>query len=245
MNRAYLKAVILSLAATGWNCTALAEEWGYTGETGPAKWSELDAKYLMCSMGRNQSPIDLSDFVESDLKSLELDYKSEVSDIVNNGHTVQVNYGAGSSLALNGHAFELKQFHFHSPSENHINGEAFPMEAHLVHADENGNLAVVAVMFKEDEPNPLLTELWRVMPTQAETKALPSGLSIEQMLPSDRDYYRFNGSLTTPPCSEGVFWMVLKQPATASKAQVEQFSKTIGFSNNRPLRSVYARPVLQ
>lgn len=246
MRRICLNSVILSLIATAGAGTASAEEWSYKGETGPDKWSELDAKYAMCSMGRNQSPIDLGGFVEADLEPLVLDYKSQAAGIVNNGHTVQVNYTSGSTLAVDGHTFELKQFHFHSPSENHINGESFPMEAHLVHADEDGNLAVVAVMFEERDPNPLLTELWKALPAQAETENdLPEGLSVEQMLPSDSDYFRFNGSLTTPPCSEGVWWLVLKQPATASKAQVEQFSKTIGFANNRPIRSVYARPVLR
>lgn len=239
-------SAILGMFALGWTCTVLAEPWSYTGETGPDRWSDLDAEYAMCGMGRNQSPIDLAGAVEADLTPLEFDYRSEAADIVNNGHTVQVNYAAGSILTVDGHAFELKQFHFHSPSENHIQDESFTLEAHLVHADMEGNLAVVAVMFEEDEPNPLLSELWQAIPAEVEAKnALPSGLSVEQMLPSDRDYYRFNGSLTTPPCSEGVWWLVLKEAATVSKAQVEQFSQTLGFANNRPIQPVNARPVLQ
>lgn len=241
-----LKTAMFAVIVAGWSGAVLAESWGYSGERGPDKWSDLDDEYVMCGMGHNQSPIDLTDFVEADLESLSLAYQSEATDIINNGHTVQVNYAAGSTLTVDGHSFELQQFHFHSPSENHITGQAFSLEAHLVHADENGNLAVVAVMFEEDQPNALLTELWQVMPDSVDDEnALPAGLNVEQMLPSEHDYYRFNGSLTTPPCSEGVWWLVLKETATVSKAQVEQFSETLGFANNRPIQPANARPVLQ
>jgi carbonic anhydrase len=145
-----------------------------------------------------------------------------------------------------GRTFELKQFHFHSPSENTINGKHFPLEAHLVHADKDGNLAVVAVMFREGAANALLAKLWEKMPGKAGDKnALRAGVGVSQMLPAERDYYRFNGLLTTPPCSEGVWWLVIKKMATASKAQVEQFSRVIGHPNNRPVQPVNARVVLK
>jgi carbonic anhydrase len=225
--------------------TALAQHWGYDGEAGPQNWGK-DAKYALCASGKNQSPIDLKGFVEADLKALKLDYKAGVADVVNNGHTVQINYAPGSSLTVDGGAFELKQFHFHSPSENKINGKQFPLEGHLVHADKDGNLAVVAVMFQNGDANALLTKLWEKLPSKAgEKSALPTGLSVMQLLPKERDYYRFNGSLTTPPCSEGVRWFVMKKPATASKTQVEQFSKTLGFANNRPVQPTNARTVLR
>jgi carbonic anhydrase len=234
------------LVAAALASPAFAQHWSYTGEAGPDNWSKVDGKNIMCALGRNQSPIDLADFVEADLKPLKIDYKAGAAEVINNGHTVQVNYAPGSTLTVDGRAFELKQFHFHAPSENRINGKPFPMEGHLVHADKDGNLAVVAVMFEAGAANAVLEKAWAAMPAQAGGKAsLPAGLNVMQMMPADKDYYRFNGSLTTPPCSEGVRWLVLKKPATVSKAQVDQFSKTLGFANNRPIQPVNARPVLQ
>ncbi len=246
MSKVGSTAPLMAALAMAWSGTAFAQHWGYAGEAGPENWSKIDPKFAMCGIGRNQSPIDLRGFVESDLKPLKFAYKAGAADIVNNGHTVQIDYAAGSSLTVDGRTFELKQFHFHAPSENRIGGKQFPLEGHLVHADKDGNLAVVAVMFQEGAANPLLAKLWEKLPPKAGDKsALPAGLSVSQLLPADRDYYRFNGSLTTPPCSEGVWWLVLKKPASASKAQVAQFSKTVGFSNNRPVQPVNARPVLR
>lgn len=246
MNTGRRQLVIVAAVTLGWTGISAAEHWGYSGEAGPENWARIDAKYTTCAAGRNQSPIDLANLVEAELKPLKLDYKAGAAEIVNNGHTVQVNYAAGSTLMVDGRSFELKQFHFHAPSENKIKGRQFPLEGHLVHADKDGNLAVVAVMFAEGAANPLLAKLWPSMPVKAGGKAsLPTGLDVAPMLPGNHDYYRFNGSLTTPPCSEGVWWLVLKNPVTVSKAQVEQFSKTLGFANNRPVQPVYARPVLQ
>jgi carbonic anhydrase len=239
-----LKALVCTLGLAA--APVFAQHWSYSGEAGPENWGKLDAKYVMCTLGRNQSPIDLKDLVEADLQSMKQDYKAGAAEVINNGHTVQVNYAPGSTLTVAGRTFELKQFHFHAPSENRIGGKQFPMEAHLVHADKDGNLAVVAVMFEDGAANPLLNSVWKAMPAKAGGKAaLPAGLSASGLLPSSTDYYRFNGSLTTPPCSEGVWWLVVKKPATASKAQVEQFSKTLGFANNRPVQPANARPVLQ
>jgi carbonic anhydrase len=238
-------AAALALGA-GLTASAMAQHWGYAGEVGPANWGKIDPKFAMCALGRNQSPIDLAHLVEAELKPLKLAYKAGASSIVNNGHTVQVDYSPGSTLAVEGRTFELKQFHFHAPSENRVGGKEFPLEAHLVHADKDGNLAVVAVLFQEGAANALLAKAWPKIPAKAGDKAdLPAGLSAAQLLPADRDYYRFNGSLTTPPCSEGVVWLVMKKPATVSKAQVEQFSKALGSANNRPVQPVNARPILK
>ncbi len=247
MKMVNLAGLVMAVVAMGWTGTALAQtHWGYEGEAAPQNWAKLDPKFAMCGLGRNQSPIDLAGFVEADLKPLKFAYSAGAADVLNNGHTVQVNYAPGSSLTVEGRTFELKQFHFHSPSENKIKGNQFPLEGHLVHADKDGNLAVVAVMFQEGAANALLTKLWEKMPKKVGDKnALPAGLSVSQILPAERDYYRFNGSLTTPPCSEGVWWLVMKKTATASKAQIEQFSKTMGHPNNRPVQPVNARPVLE
>ncbi|AMO24047.1 carbonic anhydrase [Ramlibacter tataouinensis] len=223
-----------------------AQHWGYAGEAGPQNWAKLDAKNAMCALGRNQSPIDLGGFVEADLKPLKLDYKAGMAAIVNNGHTVQIEYAPGSTIRLGARSFELQQVHFHAPSENTIAGKHFPLEAHLVHADKEGNQAVVAVLFREGAANAMLAKLWEKMPAKAgEKEELTARFSATQLLPDNRDYYRFNGSLTTPPCSEGVSWLVMKNHPTVSKAQVEQFSKALGFANNRPVQPVHAREVLK
>jgi carbonic anhydrase len=226
--------------------TAAAQHWGYEGEAAPAHWGKLDPKFALCGSGKNQSPIDIAGRTKAELKPLKLDYKAGATEILNNGHTVQVNYASGSMLQVDGHSFELKQFHFHAPSENKIDGKHYPMEGHLVHADKEGNLAVVAFMFEEGAASALLTKLWDKMPAKAGDKHnVAAGLSITQLLPKDAAYYRFNGSLTTPPCSEGVRWLVMKKPVTASKAQIAQFSKAVGVANNRPVQALNARAIMQ
>ena len=220
--------------------------WGYSGSEGPAYWGELDPKYAACKDGKNQSPLDLTGMVASDLSPLTIDYRAGGYEILNNGHAIQVNYEAGSSLTVEGHQFELKQFHFHHPSENWIDGQSFPMEAHFVHADADGNLAVIALMFTAGENNPELEKAWARMPGDSGQKAgLTQRMDAKRLLPSNPDYYRFNGSLTTPPCSEGVWWLVMKAYNSASKAQIEKFADTLHHPNNRPIQPVNARPILK
>ena len=252
--------VAAALAGVLLSGSALAQHWSYEGEAAPQNWGKIDPNFIMCAIGKNQSPIDLSGLIEAQLEPLKLNYSAVAAeirnhghvsqvggaDILNNGHTVQINYLPGSTITVDGRAFELKQFHFHSPSENRIGGKSFPLEAHLVHADKTGNLAVIAVMFAEGAPNAFLATLWDKLPANKGDKAaLPAGLNAMQLLPVSKNYYRFNGSLTTPPCTEGVRWLVMKSPLSVSQAQVEQFSKAIGHSNNRPVQAVNARPLLK
>jgi carbonic anhydrase len=218
--------------------------WGYTGATGPENWAKLSPEYGTCA-GSNQSPINLSGLIDAKLEPIAFDYKAGSAEILNNGHTVQVNALPGSAISVDGIKYDLKQFHFHVPSENLINGKSFPMEGHLVHADKNGHLAVVAVMVTEGTANKALEKAWAQMPKQGEKLALSSDISPLEILPADRDYYRFNGSLTTPPCSEGVRWLVMKHPISASKEQIEKFLHVIHHPNNRPVQAVNARPVLE
>lgn len=246
MNRKIAAAATACLTLGAMN-PALAQHhhWGYSGEAAPQHWGELDPEFATCANGKSQSPIDLGKSPKGHLKPVRLDYKKGATEILNNGHTVQVNYQPGSSLTLDERSFELKQFHFHAPSENTFNGKHFPLEGHLVHADQDGNLAVVAVMFSEGPANPLLASLWKMMPgKEGEANALTHPLSAAGMLPAERHYYRFTGSLTTPPCSEGVRWLVVQKPVTASKAQIDAFTKAVGFPNNRPLQPLNARQVL-
>ena len=243
MNKS-LFAVGLLLASSA-AFSASAPHWEYSGETGPENWAKLSPEYSACA-GKNQSPINIGGLIDAKLKPIVFNYKAGTTEILNNGHTVQVNAAAGSSIMVDGIQFDLKQFHFHAPSENLIKGKSYPLEAHLVHADKDGNLAVVAVMFSAGKASKALEKAWAQMPQKEGDKlGLTAKLSAQEILPSNRDYYRFNGSLTTPPCSEGVRWLVMKYPSTASKAQIEAFAHVMHHPNNRPVQSVNARPILE
>ena len=236
-------ALLIASSAT---LASQSSHWGYSGKEGPKNWGKISKDYAICGSGKNQSPINLTGFISSDLQPIGFNYKPGGSEILNNGHTIQVNYPAGSTISVNGHEYELKQYHFHSPSENLIDGKSYPMEGHFVHADKDGNLAVVAVMFEEGAANPSLAKAWPFMPKKAGlTKAFEKNASAWDILPGNKEYYRFNGSLTTPPCTEGVTWLVMKTPMTASKAQIAKFTKIMKKPNNRPIQAVNARPVLE
>lgn len=246
MKKLLIAAMMLVISSGAYAAEGGGAHWGYSGEHGPEHWGELDPAYSACGEGRNQSPINLTGFIESELEPVEIQYEAGGKQVVHNGHAIQVNFAPGSTIMLDGRAFKLKQFHFHAPSENHIDGKSFPMEAHLVHADKAGNLAVVAVMFVEGEPNPAIASVWSYMPgIEGGKQLLPAGVSAEGILPSNRDYYRFSGSLTTPPCSEGVWWIVMKEPVTVSKDQIEKFVNVMGHPNNRPIQPLNGRPVLK
>ncbi|WP_353573172.1 carbonic anhydrase family protein [Candidatus Albibeggiatoa sp. nov. BB20] len=224
---------------------ASPEQWAYSGATGPEHWADVNPSYHSCREGKNQSPVNLTNFVEADLPVLTFQYQTQAKEMLHNGHTIRINMAEGSQLGVDGLTLSVKQFHFHSPSENQINGESFPMEAHIVHGDGKGNFAVIGVMFREGEANPTLESLWANMPTHSgEYRGLET-VDLSSLLPENRDYYRFTGSLTTPPCFEGLRWLVMKNPITASKAQIEQFQKVMGHANNRPIQPINARVVLQ
>lgn len=241
--------IFLVIAAMGMSAAAESEmdlHWTYSGPEGPEHWGELDSEFSDCSSGTNQSPVNLTGMIEGNLPPIEVLYKDGGNEILNNGHTIQVNYAPGSTISVSGHTFELKQFHYHSPSENSIEGHSYPMEAHFVHADEDGTLAVIAVMFEVGEENAELEKAWAHMPEHAgEKHSLSSMIDASSLLPQNRDYYRFNGSLTTPPCSEGVWWLVMKHFETASKAQLEKFANTMQHPNNRPIQPLNARMIVQ
>lgn len=243
MKRIILMPLLLSmmnLAAAG------GTHWGYTGHEAPEHWGELSPEYSLCAIGANQSPVDLSGFTEAELKPVGIEYMAGGKEVVNNGHTIQVNYAPGSTLTVDGHAYELKQFHFHTLSENTIEGKHFPLEMHLVHVDKDGNIAVIGVMFSEGEKNDELAKAWSVMPKDPDITATAAGtIDANALLPKSRDYYRFNGSLTTPPCTEGVTWVVMKEAVTVSTAQVEAFAQVMHHPNNRPVQPLNARTILK
>lgn len=249
MNNGFKSGLLVAaLAFTG--SAAFAEgkapHWGYSGTNGPEHWSELAPEFSACAAGKNQSPIDLSNLVEAELPAISFQYQAGGYEVVNNGHAIQVNYNPGSTMTVAGHEYELKQFHFHSPSENTIEGKPFPLEAHLVHADKAGNLAVIALMFAEGESNSAIAPAWSKMPAKAgQNSPLKTPIDAYSLLPSDQAYYRFNGSLTTPPCSEGVTWLVMKAFGSVSTQQLSAFNKVLPFDNNRPVQPLNARIIVQ
>jgi carbonic anhydrase len=249
MNRMLKLMMAGSLAAI---CALAGEHhihWGYSGHGGPEEWGKLSEDYRMCMIGKNQSPINIevASAFETDLPSIAFNYHTPAVDVVDNGHTEQVDVKPGSHIVIDGIKFELKQFHFHTPSENRIDGKSFPLEAHFVHADEHGNLAVIALMFEYGKENKVLKKIWDRMPDKAVTKVkfTMTADDIMNLLPKDRDYYRFNGSLTTPPCSEGVRWFVMKKPVAVSKEQVQKFAHIMHHANNRPVQPINARIIVK
>jgi carbonic anhydrase len=220
--------------------------WAYTGEGGAEHWGKLDPAYATCSTGHTQSPIDIKNAKKGDLEELKLEYKAVPLSIIDNGHTIQVNYAAGSTLTVGGKSYTLKQFHFHHPSEERINGQGYDMVAHLVHADAEGHYAVVAVLLKKGAANALLETVWKNIPAEKEKASEVAGVSInvKDLLPTDHGYYTFAGSLTTPPCTEGVTWYVLKKPVTLSGDQVAAFAKIYAM-NARPIQPVNNRELLE
>jgi len=229
------------------NAESKSEEihWGYTGHTTPDKWGNLSEKYRECGTGLNQSPVNIVHSIHANLPALAPSYTSDSNYIVDNGHTVQVNMAPGSTVNIDNIQFELKQFHFHAPSENHIEGKAFPLEGHFVNLDKDGNIAVLAIMFEEGKENKELAKFWDNMTTKAgEIKELKLSKIANALLPKEKNYYRFNGSLTTPPCTEGVRWFVFKEPLTISKEQIAKFHNIMHVNNNRPIQPLDARVIV-
>ncbi len=246
MKQKALVTILTGLMISGSTLASDKPHWGYTGAEGPQHWGALSQDYGVCASGHNQSPINLTGMIDGNLPEMQVSYRQLAGEIINNGHSIQVNAQPGNAITLDGHSYALKQFHFHSPSENTIEGESFPLEAHFVHADAEGNLAVVAVMYRSGAANAELAKAWAQMPLQAGDKtALNQPVNPGTLLPGNHDYYRFNGSLTTPPCTEGVAWFVIKQIDTASPEQIEQFAHAMHHDNNRPVQPVYARVVIQ
>lgn len=215
--------------------------WSYDGEGRPDNWGKLKPDFVTCDIGKRQSPIDIRDGIQVDLEPIRFNYRPSQFRVVDNGHTVQVAVG-GSSLSLLGKNYELVQFHFHRPSEERVNGRAFDMVVHLVHKAEDGKLAVVAVLLEKGADNPLVQTVWNNLPLEKNEDVTPPGLSIDvaQLLPENRGYYTYMGSLTTPPCSEGVLWLVMKQPMPISAEQMAIFARL--YKNNaRPIQPNFGR----
>ncbi len=235
-------AAILSAIAVVANSQE-SHSWSYSGATGPEHWSEVSTT---CGVGKAQSPIDILHAEKKRLPAIEFAYHSSPLKVINNGHTIQANYASGSSITVDGKTYELVQFHFHHLSETEINGQHSPMELHLVHKDKDGNLAVVAVLLNEGPPNPTVSTIWAHLPPEEGKEFAPEHVEIEaaHLLPANHRYYTFQGSLTTPPCSENVSWLVLAKPMTLSKEQIAKFA-AIYPNNARPVQPLNGRTVFK
>ena len=247
LKRSLLGAVVgiggLTLKAANANGESL--DWGYTGSKGPDSWGQLSKAYTLCSSGTEQSPINLTK-TAGQPASLILNYQATPLTIQNNGRTLRLECAPGSTMQLDGTTFKLQQFHFHAPSEHLENGRSAAMEVHFVHQNpETQALAVLGVFFKEGDRNTALQSIWSQMPQRVGgQKTLDSPFNAASLLPATRDkFYRYRGSLTTPPCSEAVTWIVMKEAVTVSPQQVEQFVQAIG-TNARPVQPLNQRSLL-
>jgi carbonic anhydrase len=215
--------------------------WSYEGEGGPSNWVKLRSDYAACGAGKRQSPIDIHEGIRVDLEPIAFDYRESRFRIVDNGHTIQVSVGEGSDLAVMGRVYHLVQFHFHRPSEERVNGKTYDMVVHLVHKDDEGHLAVVSVLIEKGGEHPLIQTLWNNLPLEVDQELTPAmAIDLKRLLPENRSYWTYMGSLTTPPCTEGVLWMVLKHPMQISPEQIAIFSR-LYRNNARPVQSANGR----
>jgi carbonic anhydrase len=249
-------AAFCPMCATAWaaepphgelaHAAGAPSHWSYDGESGPANWGELSADFKACALGSEQTPIDLRGAIKAHAGAPTFGYRKMPLTILNNGHTIQVNTPPGNVLQISGAAYDLVQFHFHHPSEHLLAGKALAMELHLVHKAANGSLAVVGVFIQPGGANPDLAPIWAAMPTGEAPPRLVTDVTIDpaSLLPKVRGYYRYMGSLTTPPCSEGLTWTVFRTPIEASPEQIRRFAALFPH-NARPVQSLNRRFLLE
>jgi len=220
---------------------ARGTHWSYEGDSGPANWSKINVDWGKCGSGNRQSPIDIRDGMKVELEQISFDYHPSSFNVVDNGHTVQVGVGSGNYITVQNRMFELQQFHFHRPSEDRINGKTYEMVVHLVHRDAEGKLAILALMLERGTPQATIQTVWNNLPLEKFDTMSPSILlDPMEMVPARRDYYTYMGSMTEPPCSENVLWLVMKQPVQASAAQMALFSRLYPL-NARPIQATNGR----
>lgn len=215
--------------------------WAYEGPLGFESWGSLDKEWNACSKGKHQSPIDIAPHAAA-ASAIEFHYKPTAAAIVDNGHTGQVNVERGSSIEIDHHTYELVQFHTHTPSEHTIAGERFPLEVHLVHKDAEGKLAVIGVMYEEGADTKALAPLYTKWPAKKETESkLGKSIDPTALLPVNHSVYRYSGSLTTPPCTEGVVWNVMRRSMSDTKPHLAAIAGH--YKNARSVQTLGDRKV--
>lgn len=216
--------------------------WGYSGEGSPEHWGDLDQKFVLCKTGKSQSPIDLIWKRPTEKGQLQFAYHPTRGSIIDNGHSIQVNFETGNRVNIHGQIFDLKQVHFHSPSEHTISGKSYPVEAHFVHKNEKGEIAVVAVLFSSGKLSTAIDQIWSHIPKDKGVEVSLGDLLINpsSLKSNINTYYFYHGSLTTPPCSENVTWVVLNTPMEMSETELKTF-RDLYHDNNRPLQKLNER----
>jgi len=241
------RAVLLLSVAIGASGAAQSgAHWDYYGKTGPLGWGHLDPAYRLCSQGKEQSPIDIRGAkLNKALQPIEFHYLSASVELENTGNTVRINVRPGSYILADGVRYDLEQFHFHHPGEEAVNGKLTDMDAHLVHKSADGKLAVVAIRLSQDagDPNATLAALWPHLPSTAgTTEKVSDMINPGGLLPADRGYWTYMGSLTAPPCTEGVRWFIFEQPVSISRTQLRAFAMLYRI-NSRPLQDRNGRRI--
>ena len=218
-----------------------APQWDYQGAVGPQAWAQLKPEFATCANGKRQSPIDIRDGIKVQLDPVQFDYHATKFRVLDTGRTVQVNVEPGNFIEVTGKRFELQQFQFHRPSEVRIDGRLFDMAAHLIHKDAEGRVAIVAVLLEGGNAQPVVQAIWNNLPLEkGDEVAARLPIDLNELLPADRSYYTHMGSLTTPPCSEGVLWLVMKTPVTLSAEQIAIFARLYPM-NARPVQAASGR----
>lgn len=226
--------------------TTANEGWGYIGKIGPNQWSNLNAEFTTCSTGVNQSPVAFDNTIHAALKPIRVIDKFPAKEILNTPSGLRIMFREGNMMVLDKTAFQLKHIDLHTPSEHQLNGQTHPMEMQLWHEDNKKNIAIMSILFKAGEPNSKLAELISHLPKKAgEPSKLKNRVTPKAFMPSNPQYYRYNGSLTTPPCTEGIRWIVMKTTMQASDEQVKAINNAIGVANNRPIQPLHGRSVLE
>jgi carbonic anhydrase len=240
-------SILVSIVGYLFPVFALADgvkpHWGYGGTANPTEWGKLSPNFSKCELGVEQSPIDIKGAVKGSSAPITFNYKSSPLVVVNNGHTIQANYAPGSDITIGGEKYALLQFHFHTPSEHQIAGKAAAMEVHLVHRNAAGKLAVVGVMMNKGKEHLLISKVWKAIPPSGKTKKIEkTTINAGNLLPTNKSYYSYAGSLTTPPCSEGVRWHILTSPISLSEQQINTFEKLYQV-DARPIQPIGDRKV--
>ena len=243
--RKHVMALTIAAAMShGVAAHAEGKHWTYGGHEGPAEWGALSPEFAVCKFGKHQSPIDIRGAKAADLPPIKFDYKPSPLKVIDNGHTIQVNYPPGSSIDVGGARYELVQFHFHKPSEEKIDGKSHAMVAHFVHRNTEGKLVVVAVLLDKGGVSELIDSIWKNLPKEKGREVLVENTIVDatKLLPDNRGYYMFQGSLTTPPCSEDVTWLVLRAPVKIANSEIAAFGKIYPM-NARPTQPLNGRPI--
>jgi carbonic anhydrase len=247
MNKILLGTAITLIAAglctTAWAKAPDTAPWSYAGPSGPENWGELKSEYSLCKSGKEQSPIDIQNAFKYPFKPASFTYRPNKVAVLNNGHTIQVSAPNSGSVSLPTGTFSLVQLDFHTPAEEKIQGRTYPLGAHLVHRSDAGKLAIVALMFEEGAHNTALEPIFTAMPRNAGGMVTLDNANIADLLPESHNAYAFMGSLTKPPCTEGVRWNVLTTAVQLSRAQLEAF-RAIYPMNARPIQPLNSRSVV-